>query len=98
MTTNLFGLGSLSDLSVLATITAILVQIIKNILPQKVPTKLVTIIVGILVTELFVCTNFAISVANIGIGILMGCITAFISMNGFDTFKSIWDRMMAGDE
>ena len=98
MTNNLFGLGSLSDLSVLATITCIMVQFLKKVVPQKFPTKLLTLIVGVIITLLFVCVNFEPTVVNIIIGILMGFITAFIAMNGFDTVKEIWVRMSDGDE
>lgn len=98
MMNNLFGLGSLSDLSILATITTIFVQFIKGLIPKKIPTQLVTLISGILITELFICTRADFTVWNLIIGVLMGCITSFISMNGFDAFRSIWNRMVAGDE
>lgn len=92
------NLGSLSDLSVLAAITTIVVQLIKDLLPKKIPTQLVTLVVGILITELFICTNSSFNIYNIIIGVLMGCMASFISMNGFDALKNIWVRVSAGDE
>lgn len=95
MLENLLGLtigASMSDLGIFAAITSIIVEFLKQILPQSFPTKILTLIVGIIVCIIAysLCYGFAIKI--IGVGIITGFITAFIAMNGFDSFKSILER------
>lgn len=95
---NLFGIGSLSDLSILAAITTIAVQFLKQIVPKKFPTKILTLIVGVVITIIFVLINVGFSAATLFSAILMGLVTAFISMNGFDALKDIWSRVSSEQE
>lgn len=97
---NLFGMGSLSDLGILATITTVIVQLCKDFVPKKIPTKLVALIIGIIVSIIFSFLSYGISL-TIGIkGLFIGFIVSFISMNGFDSLKEIWQRFQIdiGDE
>ena len=95
MIEKILGLGTgitLTDLGALAALTTIIVQVLKNILPKKIPTQLVTIIVGL---SLSICTAlvyFASPLEAVGIGVVIGLVTAFASMNGFDALKNIWLR------
>ena len=92
MFNNLSGIG-LQDLSILATITTVLVQFLKQIVPKKFPTQILTLIVGIITTVIYVAVVAGFSATTVISAILMGCITAFISMNGFDALKDIWSRV-----
>lgn len=94
MFNNLFGMQvSVSDLSILATITTVLVQFLKQIVPKKFPTQILTLIVGIVITIIYVGITQDITAARIICAVLMGSITAFISMNGFDALRDIWKRV-----
>lgn len=89
---NLFGVGSLSDLGILATITTVIVQLFKDFIPKKIPTKLVALVVGIIVSIVFSFLTYGLDII-VGIkGLFIGFIVSFISMNGFDSLKEIWQR------
>lgn len=94
---NIFGQSGFADLSVLAAITTTLVQLIKQIIPKQIPTKIVTLVVGILVTLFFTLKDQTITFSAGIQGILMGCLTAFVSMNGFDALRDIWQRFVNDD-
>lgn len=94
MFSNLFGMQvSVTDLSILATITTVLVQFLKQFVPKKFPTQFLTLITGIVITVIYVGISGDITAARIICGVLMGSITAFISMNGFDALRDIWKRV-----
>lgn len=90
--------ATLTDLGVLAAITSIIVQVLKQVLPKSFPTKALTLIVGVLVCMIasFICYGFILKA--VGIGIIVGFITAFIAMNGFDSLKDIWNRFQINKE
>lgn len=95
MLETLFGISvgiTLSDLGVLTALTTILVEVLKTILPKKFPTKALTVIIGLTLTLVLVILGFGAGVTNIVIGTLAGLVVAFISMNGFDALKDIWER------
>ena len=95
MIEKILGLGTgitLTDLGALAALTTIIVQVLKNILPKKIPTQLVTIIVGLVLSICTALVYFASPLEAVGIGIVIGLVTAFASMNGFDALKNIWLR------
>lgn len=95
MLETLFGIQvgiTLSDLGVLTALTTILVEVLKTILPKKFPTKALTVIIGLTLTLVLVILGFGAGVTNIVIGTLAGLVVAFISMNGFDALKDIWER------
>lgn len=91
MLENFFNTGNLASLGALAALTAILVQFFKGLIPKKIPTKLVALFFGIGLT-LFIGLGNEFSVNKIIECILTGCVVAFISMNGFDSLKEIWQR------
>lgn len=98
MLETLFGLSigiSLSDLGALTALTTIIVEVLKNVLPKKFPTKALTIIVALTLTLIFGIMSFGSAVSSIVISALAGFIVAFISMNGFDSLKEIWNRFTA---
>lgn len=95
MLESLFGISvgiTLSDLGVLTALTTIVVQVLKSILPKSFPTKILTVIIGLVLTIGLIITSFGFSFTNIGIGILAGFVVSFVSMNGFDSLKDIWQR------
>ena len=95
MLETLFGIQvgiTLSDLGVLTALTTVLVEVLKTILPKKFPTKALTVIIGLTLTLVLVILGFGAGVTNIVIGTLAGLVVSFISMNGFDALKDIWER------
>ena len=95
------GLGTLSSISAMAFLTMIVVEVMKNIVPKSFPTQILTLIIALIIaiTIPFLAPGVVISFASIASGILNGFIIAFISMNGFDSLKKIWDRAFGkGDE
>lgn len=89
--------GVLSGLGMLSAIVNIIVQVIKGLISKKIPTQVVTIIVSLLVCIAFVFIFWGIGIKALIIGIFMTPIVAFTSMNGFDTFKKIWNRFQIGE-
>ena len=103
MTGNIFtalGLGALSSLSIMAFLTILIVEVLKNVVPKKFPTQILTIIVAIIVAVIIplLAPGAVVTFATIAAGILNGFIVAFISMNGFDSLKDIWERVKGKDE
>lgn len=95
MIEKILGLGTgitLTDLGALAAITTIIVEVLKKILPKKVPTQLVTLIVGLVLSISTALVYYSSVLQAIGVGAIIGLVTAFASMNGFDALKSIWLR------
>lgn len=95
MLENILGLSvgiSLTDLGALAALTTVIVQVLKQILPKKFPTKVLTIIVSLILSLAAALICFDAILKAVGIGILTGFIVAFVSMNGFDSLKEIWNR------
>ena len=95
MLENILGLATgatLTDLGALAAITSIIVQVLKQILPKSFPTKALTIIVAVVVSIVAALLCYGVILKAFGVGILLGFVTAFVAMNGFDSLKSIWER------
>lgn len=92
MFNNLFGMGDLSDLGLLSAMIVVIVQLIKQIIPKKVPTQLVTLIVGIMLSCFLILPNFDFSLVVLFKSILIGFLSAFVAMNGFDSLNEIWQR------
>lgn len=84
--------ATLADLGALAALTSIIVQVLKHIVPSKFPTKALAIIVAIFVTVLASILFYGLMWKAVGIGVIAGFVTAFISMEGFDSLRSIWLR------
>lgn len=95
MIEKILGLGTgitLTDLGALAAITTIIVEVLKKILPKKVPTQLVTLIVGLMLSISTALVYYSSVLEALGVGVVIGLVTAFTSMNGFDALKNIWLR------
>lgn len=83
---------TVTDLAALAALTSVIVQVLKHIVPSKFPTKALAIIVALFITVLASVMFYGVMFKAFGIGILSGFVVAFISMEGFDSLKSIWGR------
>lgn len=94
------GLGTLGQLSVMSFLTLLVVQTLKQIVPKKFPTQLLTVIVALLIAIILpmVIPGAVITVASVITSIFNGFVIAFISMNGFDSLKDIWDRVKSNKE
>ena len=68
------------------------IEVLKKILPKKVPTQLVTLIVGLALSTSTALVYYSSVLEALGVGAVIGLVTAFASMNGFDALKSIWLR------
>ena len=95
MIEKILGLGTgvtLTDLGALAALTTIIVQVLKNLLPKKIPTQVVAVVVALVLSICTALVYFASPLEAVGVGIIIGLVTAFASMNGFDALKNIWER------
>ena len=95
MIEKILGLGTgvtLTDLGALAALTTIIVQVLKNLLPKKIPTQVVAVVVALALSICTALVYFASPLEAVGVGIVIGLVTAFASMNGFDALKNIWER------
>lgn len=90
--------ASLTDLGILAALTTVVVEVLKQIVPKNFPTKFLTIIVSLFISFTSTFTCYGITVKNGFSGLIIGFITAFVAMNGFDSLKSIWDRFVIQEE
>lgn len=101
MLETLFGIESNSAITILGVLSfasSVIVEVLKNVLPKKFPTKLLTIIVSLLISIVFVLGFVGISFKLVIGAIFMGFVVAFVSMNGFDTFKDLKNRFVKGGE
>ena len=94
------GLGTLGSISAMAFLTMIIVEVMKNVIPKKFPTQILTLIIALIIAVIipFLAPGVVISFATIAASVLNGFIIAFISMNGFDSLKKIWERMSGNKE
>lgn len=88
---------TLTDLGALAALTSIIVQVAKQLLPKKVPTQFVTIIVSLVLSLSSAFVYFSNPLKAAGIGLVMGFVSAFTAMNGYDALKNIWTRFTVPD-
>lgn len=87
-----------SSLGILVFATAVIVEVLKKILPDKIPTQILTIIVSILCAIGITLCLPEITIAALIKGVFTGFAAAFISMNGFDTFKNLYTRFTFKNE
>lgn len=87
---------TLADLGAMTALVTIVVQVLKSVLPKKFPTKALTVIVALATSLTLVLLSFGAGIFNIVTGIFVGFIVAFISMNGFDSLREIWQRFQFG--
>lgn len=94
------GLGTLGSISAMAFLTMIIVEVMKNVVPKKFPTQILTLIIALIIAVIipFLAPGVVISFATIAASVLNGFIIAFISMNGFDSLKKIWERVIGKKE
>lgn len=97
---NILGLGTLEFISAMTFLTIIIVEVLKKMISKTFPTQILTLIVALLVAVIIpiLAPDATISVTSVITSILNGFVIAFISMNGFDSMKSIWKRLVAGKE
>ena len=82
----------LAEIGGLVTLVTVIVEVLKQMLPKAVPTKIVTIVVSLIVCIAVLFVSGTIEPAQV-IGAIFGSfVVAFISMNGYDSLKSICDR------
>lgn len=82
-----------SSLAPSVLLTLIIVEQLKLFLPKKIPTKLLTLIIALIISivlPIYTCPKDQYNLLN---NIFNGFIVSFISMNGFDSLKSIWTRL-----
>lgn len=87
---------TLADLGVMTALVTIVVQVLKSVLPKKFPTKALTVIIALAISVTLVILSFGAGLFNIVTGVIVGFIVAFISMNGFDSLREIWQRFQFG--
>lgn len=94
------GLGTLGSISAMAFLTMIIVEVMKNVVPKKFPTQILTLIIALIIAVIipFLAPGVVISFATIAASVLNGFIIAFISMNGFDSLKKIWERVIGKED
>lgn len=103
MTESIFtilGLGTLSELSIMAFLTMLIVETLKQAIPKKFPTSFLTLIVALIIAIVIplLVPGVAITITSVLTSILNGFVVAFISMNGFDSLKTLWDRVKQTDK
>ena len=77
----------IGTIGILAAFVSIITEVLKGIIPKSFPTKLLVLII-ILFCE--------ISFKMIAAGIIGSFVVSFVSMYGFDSLKSIFDRFTKG--
>lgn len=95
MLDNILGIttgASLTDLGILAAITTVVVQVLKQIVSKDFPTKALTVIVSMVLSFSASLVCYGYTLKTLLVGVVIGFLTAFVAMNGFDSLKSIWDR------
>ena len=81
-------------IGILAAFVSIITEVLKEIIPKSFPTKLLVLIISLIVTVLAVIFFCEISFKMIAAGIIGSFVVSFVSMYGFDSLKSIFDRFM----
>lgn len=91
----ILGLGTLEFISAMTFLTIIIVEVLKKIIPEKFPTRILTLIIAEIVAIVIpiLNPNVDVSVISVITSVLNGFVIAFISMNGFDSLKKIWERL-----
>ena len=87
----------ITSLGSLTVIVTIIVEVLKKVLPNYIPTQILTFCISLIICLLIVIFFGKITITNIICGLLNGFFVAYISMFGFDTFKSLWTRFKNGD-
>lgn len=82
-------------IGILATIVSIIVEILKGFLSKTIPTRLLVLIVSLIVTIIAITVFCEISFEIICAGIIGSFVVGFISIYGWDSLKSIYDRLKA---
>lgn len=99
MVLELLGTSTASVIGVvgiLAAIVSVIVEVLKGILPKSFPTKLLVLIVSLIVTLAAIIVFCEVSFKIICAGIVGSFVVSFISMYGWDSLKSIYDRFNKG--
>lgn len=83
-------------IGVLAAFVSIITEVLKGIVPKSFPTKLLVLIISLIVTVLAIIVFCEVSFKMIVAGIMGSFVVSFVSMYGFDSLKSIFDRFTKG--
>lgn len=83
-------------IGILAAFVSIITEILKGIIPKFFPTKLLVLIISLIVTVLAIILFCEINFKMIAAGIIGSFVVSFVSMYGFDSLKSIFDRFTKG--
>ena len=92
------GGSALGLIGLLATATAIIVEVLKAVVPKSFPTKVLAMIVSFVVVLGYTIVFGTITVSSIILAIFGGFVVSFISMFGFDSFKEIVNRFAGGEK
>ena len=99
MILSLLGTSTASVIGVigaLAAFVSIITEVLKGIVPKSFPTKLLVLIISLIITVLAVILFCEINFKMITAGIVGSFVVSFVSMYGFDSLKSIFDRFTKG--
>lgn len=97
MILSLLGTSTVSVIGVigiLAAFVSVITEVLKGIIPKSFPTKLLVLIISFIVTILTIIVFCEISFKMIAAGIIGSFVVSFVSMYGFDSLKSIFDRFV----
>lgn len=97
MILSLLGTSTISVIGVigiLAAFVSVITEILKGIIPKSFPTKLLVLIISLIITILAIVIFCEISFKMIAAGIIGSFVVSFVSMYGFDSLKSIFDRFV----
>ena len=83
-------------IGILAAFVSIITEVLKGIIPKSFPTKLLVLIISLIVTVLAIILFCEINFKMISAGIIGSFVVSFVSMYGFDSLKSIFDRFAKG--
>lgn len=97
MILSLLGTSTVSVIGVigiLAAFVSVITEVLKGIIPKSFPTKLLVLIISLIITILAIVIFCEISFKMIAAGIIGSFVVSFVSMYGFDSLKSIFDRFV----
>ena len=84
----------IGTIGILAAFVSIITEVLKGIIPKSFPTKSLVLIISLIITVLAVILFCDISFKMIAAGIIGSFVVSFVSMYGFDSLKSIFDRFI----
>lgn len=92
---SLLGTSTISVIGVigiLAAFVSVITEVLKGIIPKCFPTKLLVLIISLIVTIFAIVLFCDINIKMIIAGVIGSFVVSFVSMFGFDSLKSIFER------